>query len=556
MRPVAVSEQNISSGAVALTGGLDESVTPLELKAGGLIVCLNYMEVDGGDKGYKSIAGYEVFDGTALASSVAGSSSDDTAREARRSAITAPTGINAIRGIHMYEGDVYAKRDDSGGALGKIYKATDSGWSALTLPATTVYAGGTCRWVNSSFSSYPTTSTYPPAMANTRCFFMVDGVSRPISYDGTTVRAIDAVELPSNSAHSPSPVFPTTLAEFDNRLWLAFPGGHLFYSKVGDPGTWTAIEGAGSIPTGDEITDLIVAPGNVLVVFMENSIKVVKVVDFYDDADYLYKAESFGGSAGGIAGTAKALLGDVYYIGDRGPTSMAATEKYGDFAAGSITRKVQKTFETNKSRLVTTVTHRQNNQYRLYFSDGLVLTLTFKGNRINSATRQLYSKAPVCITEGENSSGEIEIYFGAVDGFVYKSDSGTSFNGAEIPTKFATAFYHYRTPRRTKKFSRLTFELTAESGTVFYMKPDYDYRGAGHIKNVEQSPEVIESGGVWGSGVWGTFTWGGAYVLNPTLYISGYAVNMSVMVRTSSKYKGQHTVHNVIADYEILDQRM
>lgn len=55
---------------IVLTGGLKEDISQIELKAGELIECVNYQEIDGIYHGYASIPGYEVFDGTALASSV------------------------------------------------------------------------------------------------------------------------------------------------------------------------------------------------------------------------------------------------------------------------------------------------------------------------------------------------------------------------------------------------------------------------------------------------------------------------------------------------------
>lgn len=62
---------------------------------------------------------------------------DDTYSQASieeaRSNITVVPGSGPIRGVWVYNGVVYAFRDDSGGAECKLYKATTSGWTAVDL---------------------------------------------------------------------------------------------------------------------------------------------------------------------------------------------------------------------------------------------------------------------------------------------------------------------------------------------------------------------------------------------------------------------------------------
>ena len=280
----------IRQGVVNLTGGINESITTLELKAGELLQCRNYMEIDGPYGGYSSVGGYEVFDGTPLASTVAASLTstdpdtgvetwDDLAREIRRAQILPLPGTGQTRGVHQYLGDVFGARDLNT-TEAKMYRAHESlGWSVLS--GTSMNAGGHCNFVNQNFAKYPTPplTDYPPAMTNKEVMIWVDGVSKPHSWDGTVVRLIDDVNLPSDDAFLPAPVYPTHVAAFDNRLFLAFPGGHLFYSELGDPGSWSGVNGAGSMPTGDEITNMVNGPGNTLVIFMRNSISILYVLE-------------------------------------------------------------------------------------------------------------------------------------------------------------------------------------------------------------------------------------------------------------------------------------
>ena len=98
--------------------------------------------------------------------------------------------------------------------------------------------------------------------------------------------------------------------------------------------------------------------------------------------------------------------------------------------------------------------------------------------------------------------------------------------------------------------------MSAAQGTTFYVRTDYDYKSIDSPKNAEQSPEITGFGGTWGIDKWSQFIWGDAYVQNPSLYIQGYGVNMSMILRTSEKYRSPHVIHNFIADYQSLGQKM
>lgn len=568
MPALHVQAPPVRDGVVILTGGINESITNLELREGELLVCDNYFELDGPYHGYTSLPGYEVFDGTEAPSDVEliidpeTGDIDDSDRETRRSEILAVPGRERVRGVHMFKGEVYAVRDGATGGKG-VYKESPTGWTLLNdgqvgkAGVGDLNPGGECDWVNSTLSKYPdvTGDDYPPPMTNVPCFFMVDGVSKPISYDGVVIRVIDDVNLPSDSNFPPNPVYPTHVSAFDNRLWLAFPGGHLFFSELGDAGSWDGTAGAGSIPTGDEITDLRVAPGNVLVVFMRNSTKIVYIAE-KPTGDYAYQLKEFSTRSGALFNSSDRLLGEIYYIDDRGPTTMSATDQFGDFGASSITKKVQRTFLEKKDLFACGVVQRRLNQWRIFFDDGTGMCFTFHQKKLKGAGYFTYPDPVLCVTEGEDEDGTIQMYYGSSDGFVYHLDSGTSLNGALIETLFTTAYYHYRSPRKQKRFMRLLFEMSAQNGTVFHVRTDYDYKSILSPKNSEQIPEITGFGGTWGIDKWGSFIYGDTYVQNPMLYIQGYGVNMSVILRTSEKYKSPHIVHNFIADYQQLAQKM
>lgn len=118
-----------------LQGGLD-LVTPLiAMPSGRVIAGLNY-EPD--VAGYRRIDGYERFDGRPSPHLGA----DPAEVAARRALIEAVPGSGPVRGVVIYNGDVYAFRDTVSGE-GAMYKATSSGWDRQTFGHMVFFTTGT-----------------------------------------------------------------------------------------------------------------------------------------------------------------------------------------------------------------------------------------------------------------------------------------------------------------------------------------------------------------------------------------------------------------------------
>lgn len=560
MRAMPARLDPMRQAVINLQGGINESVNTLELKPGELLYCLNYTELDGPYGGYASALGYEVFDGTELSSAVDAPRSvnaegvetfDDTAREARRAAIEAIPGSGQAKGVWVYDGDTYGVRDAADGLSAALYQATAAGWSAIA--GTSLNPGGFCRFANARFSLYPSSSS----TVNTMLMFMVDGVSQPISWDGTTLRTIDHTSLPSNAAFSPAPVYPSFVGAFNNRLFLVY-NDQLFFSAIGDPDDWDGVNGAGQIPLGDEVTNILLAPGNVLVIIMRNSVKMLYDVEGSADVDFSFQLKEFSTTAGGLADTAVRMFGDIFLADDRGPTTLKASEQFGDFANRALTVKTQRTYLRKKTLVTAAVANRSMNQYRLFFSDGTAIYYTLQNGRTKGAGFVAWPDAVKHVVNGEDSNGVESIFFTTddTDGYVYKMDSGTSFNGEEIRTAFITSYYHYGSPRSWKHFVSLAFQISASIGTTFYVKTDYDYSDATLPRNPYRTMAAVGEGGVWGEGVWGTFVWGAGFLNTPLVYVYGYGSSMAINLRTQSKFHAQHIIHNYIADYTVHERRL
>src|SRR5690606_10650371 len=123
---------------VLLRGGLNLVTPPIATPAGQVTAAINYEpEV----AGYRRIAGYERFDGQQAPST--GSTSNEM--ETLRDAIEKVPGVGPVRGVHVYNGAVYAFRDKVSGG-GAMYKSSDDGWVEQTFGYTLDFVSGTAAF--------------------------------------------------------------------------------------------------------------------------------------------------------------------------------------------------------------------------------------------------------------------------------------------------------------------------------------------------------------------------------------------------------------------------
>lgn len=414
----------------------------------------------------------------------------------------------------------------------------------LTAPLTSeVGAGPDVDFVTGRFAYFP------PNAPNSELAFMVANDLGYLATDGTSlIHMLQPEDITIN---------PKKIQIFGDRLWIAYEGGHLFYSAVGDPTNFSGEFGGGEIFLGDDITNLIIAPGGSLVIIMRNSIKIIKQNNpNAATVGYPFIVNDFTDRSGGYQNTGVNLLGDVFFCDDRGPAAMKAVDAFGDFQLGDMKKKTHITYQENKSSITGAYVQRQKSQYRIHFNDPdnsstKAIFITFSGDQrqVKGSTLVEYPVEFKCFDEGEDLNGDLKIVAGGSEGYIYHLDKGVSFDGGEIRTSMTSAFYHYGTPRLWKRFHRILFEISAPNKTQFYVQPDYNYSSSRMLSTKEDEFRTVGQGGIWGQSQWGSFIWGGSVVSNPMVYTRGAGYNMAVKLRTVNKHSLPHTVHNMIVDY-------
>lgn len=204
----------------------------------------------------------------------------------------------------------------------------------------------------------------------------VTGAGPAFSFNGTYFHFIRA-PIPESKDK------PRHIAEHESHLALGYDSGSVLISVVGDPTNFSGLEGAAEFGFGDVITDLLPLVGSALGVMCKQSSHAL-VGNTIDN----FTTQNISKTSGAIEYTST-IIGQPIYADFRGIGSIQATQQYGDFNSGRISQaisdliqgRLQETCGICSARLrpVGALATRNKNQYRLFFNDGLIVSMTLFG---------------------------------------------------------------------------------------------------------------------------------------------------------------------------------
>lgn len=589
------------------SGGLDMTTPAIATKSGTARLALNY---EATISGYRRISGYERFDGRTSPTDAylaAAAGSEQTAMDAARAAITAVPGSGPVRGVWVYNDNVYAFRDNVGGTAGVMHKATVAGWSAVTLPKTVAFtSGGTYEIVEGDVITGATSG----ATATVRRVFVTSGTWAAGTAAGTLVLSgqtgnftgenlnvaanLNVATIAGNSAQTTLPAggkyefinhnfygasnryrmygcngvgkafefdgtslilistgmvtdTPHRIAAHKNHLFLAFTGGSLQHSAIGDPHDWSPTTGAAELAMGSEITDLIMATTSNLAIMCANKIAILYGNDSTD-----WQLETLTDEAGCVPWSAD-KIGAVTYLDARGVRQINTSQAYGNFRVGTITQGVHSWLMAKKvSEIVPTASCRVRTKdiYRLFFSDNTVLSIHLGKKNPEPMILDLGILVN-CIVSADNQDGEELIYFGSDDGFVYQMDKGRSFDGDAVTFYLRLPFNHLGAPQVLKRWHKAEIECTAAPTTTIGITGDVDYADPEEPSLPSQELSVSGGGGFWDAVNWDEFYWSSAAEGVASAYLDVVGKNLSLLVVGETADEDPHLLQGVTLFYSV-----
>lgn len=519
-----------------------------------------------------------------------------------RTSIQAVPGSGDVRGVVFYGGVLYAFRDDAGATALICYKESPTGWTlvpmlktlSFTLGSTPFVEGGTVTlggasatvkrvclesgaWTGgdaagklvidavtggpfaagvaggsgvATLAGAETTLSLLPggsmefdigAVGSVRRVYAVDGVNKCFEFDGVTIAPI------YNSGNSPDT--PTRVLVHAGHLLLGY-GNSLQCSGIGNPFAWTALAGAAEYLMDDDITAMKRLQGSqdtaVAAIFTESGMQIL-----YGSSSADFVPRSFEDSAGAKPRTAQ-FIGGLYSLDDRGVMSATATQAFGNFVTAALTLNCRPFIETRRNIATGSLVNRAKSQYRVFFSDGYGLYITFNGTKLVGIASVKFPDVVRCCSAADSPDGTEFSFFGSADGFVYKLDAGTSFDGDAIDFEALTNYSTAGNPMQDKRYRRAQIEVQGSSYCRFYVTAEFAY-GSTERAQGDYAQEAIyqlstghwDDGLLWDSGI----VWDGRDLAPASVPIDGTGENIRFRIFGSSDAYEAFSINSLIVTY-------
>lgn len=430
-----------------------------------------------------------------------------------------------------------------GTAAGRLILSSTTGTFSA---AESIRVGGTNRATASGAQTQITLSVggrYETTIANfgggtvNRKLYGIDGVNKAFEFDGTTYVPIVTTMVPD---------VPTRVAFHKQHLFLAF-GSSLQFSSIAAPYEWDPVTGAGELAMNDDITVLQVLPGDqtsgAIAVYTASDLSVL-----YGTSAATFQLSPFNVGTGAIAYTGQ-NLDQTYVLAERGVMGLGTTLNFGNFASTSLTMNLRPFIQARRTLASASIVNREKGQYRVFFSDGYGLYLTISNGQFVGAMPVQLTHAVLCSTEAETADGSETSYFGSSNGYVYRLDAGTSFDGGEIPANFNLVPNSIRSPRVLKRFRHASVELTGDSYATFEFGYDLAYRST----NIQQAAETTHENDLRSANydemVYDNFVYDGSELTPSEIQMTGTGENVAIRISSVSAILKPFTVNSIIVHY-------
>jgi hypothetical protein len=524
-------------------------------------------------------------------------------------------GSGVIRGIHEFQGAIYAFRDNASATLCLMYKQTTAGWvlqelgnrisfldagagvayiEGETITGTTSLATAVVKRVVLQSGSWGTdaggylilgdvtggpfqaeastgsvSGAVPLTGAETANSMTAGGRYEFINdnfFGSAITRRMYGVNGVSEAFEWDGTIFtpiitgnvtdtPEHIVANEFHLQLSFPNGSLQNSATGNPYIWAG-SGAAEIGVGHIIVGLTKEVGQVLIVLCRS-----RTFGLYgkNTTDLPWDLKPLAEESGGIEWTMQ-RLGKTRYLDDKGFMSLEAVQEYGDFGDSSYSQIIEPLVTAKKTDVICSVIHRGKHQLRTFFGDGTGIWATFDNDNLSGFTVVNYlddsgSPIPVSVAaNGEDTTGAEVLYFGSTNGFVYQMDSGTSFDGDPVDATMILSYHNAKTPAYEKQWKRVTIEADGSTGTTISYNTQFDYASGRNPVGITNQ-KVLEAGGsYWNTAVWDAFSWASEDITQIEGDITGWGRSISLQIASSSTYTEPHTLYAVT--YQFIKRKL
>jgi hypothetical protein len=188
-------------------------------------------------------------------------------------------------------------------------------------------------------------------------------------------------------------------------------------------------------------------------------------------------------------------------------------------------------------------------QYWLFFDDATGLVMSLANTKAEAMPIE-FDRVVRCATSVEDVDGNEVIYFGSDDGFVFRFNSGNSFDGEMLPYLVRLAFNNLGTPALKKRFKKVALELSTAAQATLLITADFSYGNPDLPSVTAESFTVRGGGGFWDTALWDQFYFSQAEG-TAEAHIDGLGTNISVAIAGETDIEDPHTMHGINYYYNL-----
>ena len=411
--------------------------------------------------------------------------------------------------------------------------------AAITFLSTDVATAEKVRFDTNSFTGTPV-------------LVGVNGHTAPFRYDGTTFTRLN--DAPSDA------VGAKYVAEFADCIFYA-DGNILSYTAPFTDNDFSTANGSGSITIHEQITGLFPFREE-LIIFSSSTIHRL-VGSSFADFQLLQITEDLGCL---FNDTIQEVGGDIMFLSQGGLRFLSATERNNDFGLALASRSIQPdmiTFRSGWEDYCSAVI-RGKNQYRIFGYTEATSSATTRGYIATQFTDQeaptswseiMGIKARVADSRYCPVCAEEFVLFANNDGFVYRMEQGSSFDGGAITAQFYTPWLTMDDPRIRKTVYKLNTYFDPDGVIEGNVRMKLDYNSSKKIqpRAINFTNDTSDTA-VWGSGTWGEFNWGGSvtYIYRETTVGSGFSISFEYEFEDTNE---PFSVDTLIPEYKLQDRQ-
>ena len=359
---------------------------------------------------------------------------------------------------------------------------------------------------------------------------VVDGVNDPTVFNSS----LSATDVTASAVEGASIV--VSFREHMFYAGMSSTPQEVVFSQPFDEDAFSSGSGAGSFKVDDTVVGLKVFRDN-LFIFCEN-----RIFKLTGSSSSNFAVSAVTRDIGCINGkTIQEFAGDLIFLGPDGLRTVAGTARIGDVELGTISSNVQSLFDDNitDASVFESIVIPQKTQYRLFFSkagalesrtEGLICVL--KGQEGGSEAYEfarLKGIKPAC-TDSFITIGDVLILHGGFDGYIYRQEEGSTFDGTAINGKYRSPDMTFGDPGIRKHMQRVIINYKPESVIDADLFLRYDYESVDSARPTAYPLDSTDIAGIYNTSLYGVVTYGGPSqpLVRQAVEGSGFAIALRV----------------------------